>query len=154
MIIPNLLNPALLAGAGPRGLALPNLMATPNPLSNPALVNQLQQIQRLHAQNSRLIGKSGHLGSSRVIRTERWSRLKLVLHQFLFWHLISREELCFSYFIIRQSGSSNYIHLAYQYNKNSISGDPTLNMAFNGARAFDSLRPRFPVTGKKIRSKS
>ena len=58
MIIPNLLNPALLAGAGgPRGLALPNLMATPNPLSNPALVNQIQQIQRLHAQNSRLIGK-------------------------------------------------------------------------------------------------
>lgn len=57
MIIPNLLNPALLAGAGPRGLALPNLMGTPNPLSNPALVNQIQQIQRLHAQNSRLIGK-------------------------------------------------------------------------------------------------
>ena len=42
---------------------------------------------------------------------------KLVLHQFLIWHLISREELCFSYFIIRQSGSSNYIHLAYQFNK-------------------------------------
>ena len=70
MIIPNLLNPALLAGAGPRGLALPNLMATPNPLSNPALVNQLQQIQRLHAQNSRLIGKLrviwGHLNREMI----------------------------------------------------------------------------------------
>ena len=54
-MIPNLLNHNALLG-GPRAL-LPNLMGNPNPLTNPALVNQIQQIQRLHAQNSRLIGK-------------------------------------------------------------------------------------------------
>ena len=54
-VFPNLLNPALL----PRLNSA--LMAGFNPLNpgvpNPAVLNQLQHLQRLHSQNQRLIGK-------------------------------------------------------------------------------------------------
>ena len=72
--LPNLLGPA---GILPRSLiGSPPMMATG--LTNPAFINQLQQIQRLHAQNSRLIGKLYNLINSLAIIYYRGSISKHV----------------------------------------------------------------------------